>query len=284
MEGMRRPRPLGIALAVAVAAAAIPACALTVDTSGLSGGASGATPSDAAVDAPVSARDGGGPGPDAARDAASEGDATLTRFCAPGHGHALCVDFDDGPAITGFDDQSVGAVGEVVSATERSRSAPRSLRTTLGRREATIEYAVVIHSRSGPWRRVVTDFDIYLETPTFKASDINAGIFTAGFYGDSQDMGIAFSAGPDYTTLAAPGTALSGPVFPFDRWVHVHFDIDPVNGKLSSTVDGVTLERTFFPIASGNSPSSSLSFGVSGYNKPCPTFRAYYDNIVVDYP
>lgn len=278
---MRRARSVGLALAFALAATA---CALAVDTSGLTGGSSGASPADAGGDAPAPGRDAAGPAPDAGGgDASADADAAVTRFCAPGHGHALCADFDEGAYLAGFDNQVIGPVGEVVAASERSRSAPKSLRTTLGRRESTIEYAVVIHSRTAPWRRVVTEFDVFLQQPDFKAADINAGIFTAGFYGE-LDANVAFSVGPDYTTLAVPSSAISGPAFPFDRWVHVRFDMDPLTGKVSSTVDGARLERSFAPTAQGNSPTTALSFGVSGYNKPCPTFRVFYDNVVVDYP
>lgn len=270
------------AVVATLVSAAVAACSLIVDTSDLAGGAasSDAGRADGSSGASSGAGgDAGSPG-DATVDAAADG--PLGRFCPAGGGHALCADFDDGNLNAGWSDTNVGPTGSLILATERARSAPGSFHARLGRRESALDYATLVFRGAGGWRRTTLDADVFVASPAWKQGDINAGIFTINFYSDAKSEGSALSIGPDYATFGNPGAAKNGAAISFDQWFHLHVVIDPA-GSARLELGAQLLEQTFPALSPNAGAITTVELGISGYNKPCPQFDVWYDNVTIDF-
>ena len=164
----------------------------------------------------------------------------------------------------------------------RARSAPGSFHARLGRREATLDYATLVFRGAGGWRRTTLDADVFVASPAWKQGDINAGIFTINFYSDAKSEGSALSIGPDYSTFGNPGAAKNGAAITFDQWFHLHVVIDPA-GSARLELGAQVLEQTFPPLSPNAGAITTVELGISGYNKPCPQFDVWYDNVTIDF-
>ena len=279
------------ALAWFVGVAAVGGCSLLTDLGDLAGGPASdagadATTLDGATDAAAEAAPVPDADADAGADAAPDADAGTDAFVAPGFcathpGHAFCLDFDDG-GLPGDWTQSV-SLGSVTWTTGTTLSPPGALRSTVPRRPTNKEYAELRKRVSDGLRRVVVEFDFYVEPPMWQAGDINAGVFDIGLYSSTLNTGVATSVGEQYVTIGNPGTPLSGTKLRFGTWLHAKYDLDPA-GTFDATLDGAPFHQTVAALDAGTSPSTHVILGVDGYNAPAPEFIVYYDNILVDLP
>jgi hypothetical protein len=248
---------------------ALGGCLFYPDIGELSG--SGSPTVDGGVDAP-----GDSPSP-------ADAKADAGRFCTSAP-HAFCADFDQGALADGWDDTYQDFNSTLVLSTKRALSAPGSASITMPRREsgASAAYATLIKRFTG-WKRIVIDFDAYIEAPTFLSGDVNSGMLTIESYSEpNQNVGIAVSVGEVYTTVGNPGTASNGAPLSWDRWFHVHFDVTPTK-SFSAVIDGQAFAGTW-SATMGTDPKTIIGIGVAGYNKPAPEFRFYYDNVTIDFP
>jgi hypothetical protein len=267
-------------VAAAVPVALFLGCSLTTDLSGFSGQeppqvSSPESGSDASADGTIPTPEGGAD--------ATPADAA-TRFCIPG-AHAFCDDFDVGAPLATWEGKAVDSKGTVSVSTQRAKSAPGALLTTMARRAASDPYALSAAFKKFPGaRRIVVEFDMFLETPSFVDGDINAGIVS--IYISSSTVGnaqIALSVGKGYTTFGNPGAPVNGDPLTGDTWLHARFDFDP-SGKVTGSIGSVTWQQTFPAYVVGTNPETRLDLGVNGYNQPAPEFRVFYDNVTIDFP
>ena len=131
-------------------------------------------------------------------------------------------------------------------------------------------------------RQIIEDADVFVASPAWKQGDINAGIFTINFYSDAKSEGSALSIGPDYSTFGNPGAAKNGAAITFDQWFHLHVVIDPA-GSARLELGAQVLEQTFPPLSPNAGAITTVELGISGYNKPCPQFDVWYDNVTIDF-
>lgn len=253
---------------VSLAVVPVAACLYYPDLDELGG--SRATGSDAAV-------------PDAPKDSPGANDAAdAGRFCLSST-HAFCADFDDGSVTAGWNSPQLDFGGTITASTVRSVSPNTSAAVRIPRRGAADPAAyVTMNKQFSGWARIVVDFDMYIEAPSWVTGDVNSGIFSLFFYSDGLDKGLSVSAGKDYVTLGTPAGSLGGDPMPNDRWFHVHFDVDPSKGT-KATIDGQSFNDAWSASPTAN-PVMRIAVGISGYNQPAPEYRINYDNVTVDFP
>lgn len=215
-----------------IVAAAVPVafffgCSLTTDFTGLAGPSPATTPQGGTYEGGVGALDAGA-------DALVE---ATTRFCVAGV-HAFCDDFDLGAPLASWDRQYVDPKGALSVSTLRAKSAPGSLLSTRARRAALDPRAQATVDKQFPGvRRIIVEFDVFLETPVFASGDINSGIVGILFNSTGSKAPLALSAGKTYTALGIPGTSVTGAPLTGDTWLHARFDFDPA-GTVQGSIGG----------------------------------------------
>jgi hypothetical protein len=252
-----------------IALGLVPAgCLFYPDLGDLSGGTKDAGASDAAVT-------------DAAADAPSDapsGDGG--RFCA-GSNHAFCADFDEGAVDDGWDGKQID-LGSIVASTAQRVSSPNAALITMPRRSdvSPLAYATLYKKWPG-FVHVVVDFDAFIVAPAWQNGDINSGVFTMAFTSSTANEDLNVSVGRTYTTVGNPGADANGAELPTDRWIHFHFDVDPAKSMIA-TIDGKPFNSTWPALVPGTGRSTVVTIGVSGYNRPAPEYKVYYDDLTVD--
>ncbi len=216
-----------------------------------------------------------GPAPDAPAPDAG-------RFCA-GSTHAFCADFDQGAVGDGWDGTQID-LGSIATSNAQSVSAPSSALAVMPRRASSAPYANALLRKQYPgFAHVVVDLDAYIVAPAWQAGDVNSGMFTISYHSSTVNEGVAVSVGDGYTTVGNPGADSNGAALPTDRWIHLHFDVDPTKSMVA-TIDGKPFNSTWPALAPGSAPQTVVTIGVNGYNQPAPEYRIYYDNLTIDLP
>jgi hypothetical protein len=255
-------------------------CSFVVSTSGLSGGsASVQRDPDAAsfTDAPATRTGTDDGGPDA---------ADGRPFCATSS-HAACLDFDEEVEAGTNGWAPWEGTGPLVRVVDRFKSAPASLELSLPALPSgsSSTYATIVKTFAGPWRRVVVEFDIYLDPPAWAPGDSAAGFLCIGYKSSSGNPGIRSSFNQGETVAEVPsGYTPPGKPLPTGDWVHVKADLDPAGSFTESIGNDITLTRSFAPVTAGANPSLVVDVGFNDYNTPLPAFTAWIDNVTVDFP
>ncbi len=96
-----------------------------------------------------------------------------------------------------------------------------------------------------------------------------------------RDSSSNLSIGPDYTTFGNPGADKSGTVIAFDEWIHMKVVVDP-GGSTRLELGPQVIEQTFPPMVPAANAITTVELGIAGYNKPCPQFDVWYDNVTID--
>ena len=209
-------------------------------------------------------------------------DAT-PRFCLPGV-HSFCDDFDIGAPLASWDGQYLDPKGGLSVSMLRAKSATGSLLSTMARRGASDPHAQsTVYKQFAGVRRVIVEFDVFLETPSFASGDVNSGIVGIFFSSSTPKAAVALSVGKGYTTLGNPGTSVNSAALTGDTWLHARFDFDPA-GTVQGSIGASSWQQTFPAYFVGTDPETSLQLGVNGYNQPAPELRVFYDNVTIDFP
>ncbi len=252
---------------VAFAVGALAGCGFLVDTGGLAG--EGAAQDAGAEGARVV---------EPALDASAPLEASTQRFCdrAP---HAFCADFEGAVFRDGWtsDSQELGGALSLVNPTPAHPT--QALLAKMPRRETAKGSAALRKTFDIPWRRVVMNFDVYVERPLFLTGDRNAGLVCFAFYAGSQLGGLCVSVAGDYVAFG-----VDKPPLRYDTWLHATFDVDPIGKLARAEIDGVVFQSHFSPPATGEAQRMEIELGVLGYNVPAPAFAVTYDDITIDLP
>lgn len=222
------------------------------------------------------------PGTTEAGDASTEGvarDASTERFClvAP---HAFCADFDNGGLREGWTGEQIDPPGSLSLSTTRSTSPPTAFVAMMPRRPTKLARAALQKTFPGPFRRMVVEFDTYLDPPDWASdgSDINGSLIDITFSSNTNSKALYIIVGKDYSRV---GSETRSPL-PTGTWLHVTMDVDPTNEV--NVVVGTEHYRSAFAAPSAGALETLISLGVIGFNAPAPLFQVYYDNVSVDFP
>ena len=203
--------------------------------------------------------------------------------CAAGSS-AFCEDFDTSGAVPTWDQSAIDPKGSLSVSALRATSAPASLLSTMAQRSASDAYAqATLRKEFVGWRRIVLEFDIFVEPPAFSGSDVNSGIVDLYFRSATSSDGVALGLGATYTTLGIPGKLVNSSVLVEGAWQHARFDVDPT-GSATGSIGAVSWKGTFPALVAGSAPTMGIDIGVDGFNRPAPEFRVFYDNVTVDFP
>jgi hypothetical protein len=273
-------RRLGLSWLAAVAAAFVAllqACSFLVSTSSLTSDTADAT--DTGEASVVVDGSDEGIAPDAGKDGGE-------RFCLR-EKHDFCEDFD-GPdaSAAGSDDWRTGAdpPAMVTISTEQSASAPAALAATTPRlpADAGKPYASMFREFSGPWRRTVFQYDVFVVRPLWQSGDVNFGSFCMALRSDGQSNGPCMSFGEAYSNVGLDGEYANGNAMQTGRWVHVKVDLDP-SGNLEVDLGEQVMTLQFVPYHPNANPRTGFEVGILAYNAPVPDFHVYVDNVTVDF-
>lgn len=208
------------------------------------------------------------------------------RFCQADTGAAFCSDFEEGGYLDGWTLEEVGSRGAIQLASDRASSGKRSVKLTLARRESEVETVSLVHVTLGSWRSALVRANVYLVAPAWKVGDVNAGILGLLYGSQGAAFDTYVSVGELYTAFgsASVNSPPNAAPFPTGRWTPVEILLRLVGatGTASYKVDGSPTGSTTFPVpAPGPNPKTALLLGVHGFNKPCPAFEVYYDDVTI---
>lgn len=225
------------------------------------------------------------PGPEGGSEAAAAdaeaGTEAGPSFCST-QTQTFCADFESGELLTGWTKKTADTIGALALSDTRSLSPRRSLFAMLPRRNQGEPPSRVTLDKlfEGPFKRVVVEFDVYLEGAEWLVGDINSAMVGIEFFSSLPGNAVFLSIGKEYANL----NDTFGVALPNDRWVHGKIDVDQPAGKVVAKVGMQPYAFAFTPKPAGATPAISISVGINGFNAPVPRFAAYYDNVTVDFP
>ena len=223
-----------------------------------------------------------GAGADAGADASA-------RFCAL-RPHAFCSDFDGDDPYSPWKVRTQEAPGALEITSVRSVSSPRALHAHNPRQTSSKHYVTLEQPFTGAWRRVVVDFDMYLENPSFLAGDSDFGLLGIFFSSTGAEQVLALGVGAAESGISLksggqdrPDLAASAGAMTYDQWVHLHVDMSP-GGAVTGTLGTLSYATTLPVLAAGASPSIRLLVGALCFNVPLPEINLFIDNVTIDFP
>jgi len=213
-------------------------------------------------------------------------DAGLPRPCAPGAGHLVCADFDDG----GLDDQFTGQTvspGASLVFDDAHVSPPRSVRATVPAIASGFVEARLRRLLPPTAKRVHASFRLFAcetsaATDSWEIVKLEVEGSGAGFKIVTRGQGR-----PPMASLTFDGTAAPYPLdrpFPTARWVDVAIDlvVHPTAGEVRVVYDGdVTVLDQKNVSTQGPTPLKTFYVGLwtNSLAAPC---TALLDDVIVD--
>jgi len=203
----------------------------------------------------------------------------------------FCADFEEGAVDDHWTEPRATRGGTLAIDPDLGFGSARSARFQLPGGSSSDMDAALDKRIDGPWRPMSIDFDTWLATPNWGGSP-NLAIAHVALVSDSAETAartayFALFVEPNGVSVSAQTPTLETfsdrSTFPYDRWVHVGFDVDFDARTVKVRIDGRELITARFSpsLNVGGDFHTRVTIGLLGFNPPAPAVVQHVDNVVV---